>query len=249
MKENTVTIAYLGTSAFEITTARGKKILIDPYISQNPLCQRKIENFYDIDLLLVTHGAFDHLGDAMEIMRKGKAVLVCGPDVAKYALKKGVPQERVVPTIYGDEREVSSIRIKTVEAKHISRLDTETETYYGVPLGFVITTENDIRIYHAGDTSLFSDLRLFGMLYRPNIMLVGVANVSEGRSIEMNPREAAFAALWVAPDVVIPMHYPPGSEEPSKFLEAVKIIAPNVKPVLLKPNDQITYHKYKLDVA
>jgi L-ascorbate metabolism protein UlaG (beta-lactamase superfamily) len=197
----------------------------------------------------VTHGAFDHLGDAMEIMEKGEAVLVCGPDVARFALKKGIPQERVVPTIYGDEREVLGIRIKTVEAKHISRLDAETETYYGVPLGFIIATENDIRIYHAGDTSLFSDLRLFGMLYKPNIMLVGVANVSEGRSIEMNPREAAFATLWVAPDVVIPMHYPPGSEEPSKFLEAVKIIAPSVKPVLLKPNDQMTYYKYKLDVA
>lgn len=63
MKENSVTIAYFGTSAFEITIVRGTRILIDPYLSQNPLCQRKIENFYDIDLLLVTHGAFDHLGD------------------------------------------------------------------------------------------------------------------------------------------------------------------------------------------
>ena len=249
MKKDTVTLTYLGTSAFEITTVRGTRILIDPYISQNPLCQRKIEDFYDIDLLLVTHGAFDHFGDTMEIMKKSKASLVCGPDIARYALKIGIPKERVILTIYGDEREISGIRIKTVEAKHASRLAGETETYYGVPLGFIITVENDIRIYHAGDTSLFSDLRLFGMLYRPNIMLVGVANVSKGLPIEMNPREAAFAALWVAPDVVIPMHYPPGSKEPSKFLEAVKIIAPNVKPVLLKPNAQITYHKYKLDVA
>jgi len=248
MREDTVTIAYFGTSAFEIITASGKRILLDPYIKQNSLCQQNIDYFYDVDLVLVTHGAFDHLGDTIEIMKESKAVLVCGHDVVRYALKKGIPQERVIPTIYGDERKITGIRIKTVEAKHISRIDSETETYYGVPLGFVVAAENDIRIYHAGDTSLFSDLRLIGMLHKPNIMLVGVANVSEGRPIEMNPTEAALAAQWVAPDVVIPMHYPPGSEEPSKFLEAVKIIAPNVKPVLMKPNSQITYRKYQLKV-
>jgi L-ascorbate metabolism protein UlaG (beta-lactamase superfamily) len=248
MREDTVTLAYFGTSAFEITTSGGKRILLDPYIRQNPLCQQNIEYFYDTDLILVTHGAFDHLGDTLEIMKKGKAILVSGPDVARYAVRNGISKGRIIATIYGDQRELMGIKIKSVEAKHMSRLDSDTETYYGVPLGFVVSAENDIRIYHAGDTSLFSDLRLIGMLYKPNIMLVGVANVSEGYPIEMNPTEAALATLWVTPDIVIPMHYPADSEEPLKFLEAVKIIAPNVEPVLLKPNNQITYRKHRLVV-
>ena len=115
-------------------------------------------------------------------------------------------------------------------------------------MGFVISTENNIRIYHTGDTSLFGDLKLIGMLYRPNILLIGISGVAEGFAAEMTPSEAALATLWVAPDVVMPMHYPPGSAEPLEFREAVRIVAPNVEPIIIEPNSQVTYVRYQLKV-
>ena len=249
MKDDIVTISYFGAAAFKIITATDKRILIDPYITQNPLCRKDLDYFYDADVILVTHGALDHLGDTVEIMQGSKAVLICGGEVAKYSIKMGIPKERIKTTVYGDEKELGGIRIKAVEAKHVSRIETETETYSGMPMGFIISTENDTRIYHAGDTSLFSDFKLIGMLYRPNIFLVGISSVEDGLPVEMNPGEAALATLWVAPGIVSPMHYPPGSDEPSKFREAVKIVAPNVEPVIIEPNSQITYSKYQLNVG
>lgn len=246
MPDDAVTIAYFGASAFKITTARGKKVLVDPYLVKNPLCQKPLDYFYDVDLILVTHAAWDHLGDTVEIMKGSKAVLICGAEVDRYCQQRGVPGKRIRTTLYGDMKEFGSIRIKAVDARHNSRLQTETETYYGIPMGFVITTENDIRIYHTGDTSLFGDLKLIGMLYRPHILMIEIASVSEGLASGMSTTEAAMATLWVGPDAVMPMHYPPGSDAPSKFREALKVIAPNIEPIIIEPNSQITYRKYQI---
>ena len=249
MRDDIVTLSYFGAAAFKIITATSRRILIDPYITQNPLRQKDLEYFYDADFILVTHGAHDHLGDTVEIMKGSKAVLICGGEVAEYSVKMGIPKERIKLTVYGDQKELGGIRIKTVDARHISRIDTGTETYNGMPMGFIISTENGVRIYHAGDTALFGDLKLIGMLQRPNIFLVGISSVEDGLPVEMNAGEAALATLWVAPDIVSPMHYPPGSDEPSKFREAVRIVAPNVEPIIIEPNSQITYSKYQLNVG
>jgi len=247
MHDDTVTIAYFGASAFKVTTAKGKKILIDPYITKNTLCQKDLDHFYDVDLLLVTHGASDHLGDTVEIMKESKAVLVCGgSETARYCLQMGIPRERIQTTLYGDYKEFEGIMIKAVDARHISRIETGRETYYGIPMGFIITTENGIRIYHTGDTSLFGDLKLFGMLYRPNILLLEISCVGEGLASGMSINEAAMAALWVGPDIVVPMHYSPGSDAPSRFREALNVIAPNVEPVIMEPDSQITYSRYQI---
>lgn len=247
MTEDSVRIAYFGAATFKITTGAGKKILIDPYITKNPLCKKPLEDFYDSDLLLVSHGAYDHLGDTIQIMKESKVVLVSGPEVVEHALRMGIPKERAKVTVYGDQKEFQGIRIKAVDARHISRVDSGGERFYGQPLGFIISTENGVRIYHTGDTSLFGDLRMIGMLYRPNILLICISRVAEGVAFEMNPAEAALATQWVAPDIVVPMHYPPGSEEPRKFCEAVRVVAPNVEPVPVEPNSHITYSRYRLE--
>ena len=244
MKERSVKVAYFGAAAFKITTATGKKILVDPYIGDNPLCTQDLEYFYDADLILVSHGAFDHLGDTVALMKGSTADLLCGPEVQQHCCELGVPKERIKITVSGDEKDYDGIHIKTVHARHISRFQSGTQIYSGEPMGFVISTENNIRIYHMGDTSLFGDLKLIGMLYRPHILLIGISKVAEGYPSEMNPREAALATLWVGPEVVIPTHYPPGSDEPAKFSQAVKVIAPNVVPIILEANSEITYGKY-----
>ncbi|MFC1970426.1 MBL fold metallo-hydrolase [Chloroflexota bacterium] len=180
MEDNTVKIAYFGAAVFDITTDKGKRILIDPYITQNSLCHKKLEYFNDVNLLLVSHGSYDHLGDTIEIMKQSQATLICGGDVARYCIKMGIPKERIKSTVYGDEKEFEGIKIKAVYARHQSKVESGTEIFYGAPLGFIVTTENDIRIYHTGDTALFDDFKLIGMYYRPNIFLVGISGMGGG---------------------------------------------------------------------
>ncbi len=246
MASNTTTIAYFGGAAFKITTAKGKKILIDPYLTENALCKTPLKEFFDIDLLLVSHGAFDHLGDTVEIMKQSKALLVCGMDVRVHALKMGIPQERVKVTVYGDEKNIGGIRVKTVDARHISSLASGNEILHGMPHGYVITTEDGTRLYHTGDTSLFGDLRMIGMLYKPNVMMLCISSVTEGLAFEMTPTEAALAVQWVAPDIAVPMHFPLGSDAPKRFSEAVRIVAPNVEPVVIEPNSSIKYKRWEV---
>ncbi|MFH1650602.1 MAG: metal-dependent hydrolase [Chloroflexota bacterium] len=248
MTENggSVTIAYYGAAAFRLVTASGRKILIDPCLTENPQCQEKLESFYDAELIIVSHGAADHLGDTVALLENSRAKLVCGADVGKYVHDQGIPWERIGVTLYGDEREYDGIQIKTVFAQHISRIETKDRNYYGIPLAYVITTEDGIRIFHPGDTALFGDLQLIGRLHHPHIFMVGIGSFAEGLPTEMNASEAAMAALWVAPDVVIPMHYAPGAAAPQRFLEAVRIIAPRVQPVMLEPNREFVYRKFQV---
>ncbi|MFC1967294.1 metal-dependent hydrolase [Chloroflexota bacterium] len=248
MSEGMVSIEYFGGAAFKVTTAKGTKILIDPFIKNNPLCPQECEYFYDTDLVLVTHGAYDHRGDSVEIMNNSQAVMICGHDVAHHAMTLKVPKERIRTTIYGDQKEFSGIKVKTVFVQHISRVvsDSGELLAQGVPLGFIISTEDGIRIFHPGDTSIHGDLNQIGMLYKPNVMMVGVGSVKEGTAVEMDVRDAAFATLMVGPDVVFPMHYPPGSNSPAEFVQALKIIAPNIQAMALPPGGQITYCKYQL---
>jgi len=249
MSEGIVEIEYFGGAAFKVTTANGLRILIDPFLKNNPLCSRKLDYFYDADIILVTHGTYDHMGDSIEIMNNSKAILICGDDVARYAESLNVPRERVRKTVYGDEKVLSGIRVKAVYARHLSRVisdDTGEILFHGIPMGYIITTEDGIRILHTGDSSIHGDLNQFGMLYRPNIMMLGVGSVRDGASIDMDIREAAFASLMVGPDIVLPMHYAPGSDKPAEFIRVVKIIAPNVEAIWLQPGNKITYSKYRV---
>lgn len=249
MPDRATEITYYGAAAFKIVTAGGKRILIDPYITDNSMCHEHIEDFLDADLILVSHGAFDHLGDTIELMKRSRAVLVCGLDVAELCQKKGIPKERVKLTIYGDQKDIDGIRIKTVDARHASSVADGEKRYYGWPMGYVLTTEDGVRIYHTGDTSLFGDLKLIGMLYRPNILLICISRVTEGYACEMTPTEAALATQWVAPDIAVPMHYPPGSDEPRLFCEAVRVVAPNVQPVIIEPCGRLLFTAHRFEVV
>ncbi|MFC1945130.1 metal-dependent hydrolase [Chloroflexota bacterium] len=249
MNKDSVNIEYFGAAACKITTVKGRTIVIDPYIRKNPLCTASPDDFLNADIILVSHGASDHLGDTVEIMKNSDATLICGSDVSNYCLEMGILKQRIRTTVYGDLKEFDGVSVKTLYAQHVSMVKSETQTYYGRPMGFMITTENRIRILHTGDTSLFGDMRLFGMLHKPNVLLIGISRVDDGNVIEMNPSEAALATLWLTPDVVLPMHYPPASDDPGKFLEAVKIIAPNVQPLVIQPNSHVIFTKYHLDIS
>ena len=244
----TTKLRFFGISAFEITNTRGTKVLIDPYLDANSASPIKTDDLEKVDLILVTHAAYDHLGDAGKIAKKFKAPVICGADVRVHLIKEGVTPEKLVTTIWGVTAEVAGIRVRSVESRHWSSMAEADGAYYsGPPMGFIVYTDPGVRIYHSGDSALFSDLRLLGQLHRPNI---GLINVSLGPlrdspylTGEMTPYEAALAAQWLGLDYVIPIHFGTVDTHVEAFLELINNMSsePHLKAVLLKPGEVFTY--------
>ena len=239
-------ITYFGAAAVELQTPAGKRLLIDPYIENNPFTGKRPADFSDIDLVLVTHAAFDHFGDTVEIMKASQARLIAGFEVVHLCEKAGIGPERMWITIYGDLRLSHGYSIHTVQAKHLSLIKENEKMITGMAFGYVITTQEGICVYHPGDTAIFSDMKLYRELYRPQIMLVGVDKIAEPYPCEMTPYEAALATQWIGPDVVIPIHYPQNSSAPKEFRKFVEDIVPTTQ-VVEAIDQTIVYSKFKVN--
>lgn len=211
-------IRFYGVAAYEIITGSGRHILIDPYLDDNPGSPFRSHELDRVDLICVSHGAFDHMGDAEAIARRTGAPVVCGGDVKAYLTARGIPERQIRATVWGIAVEVAGIRVQPVESRHWSSVRLPNgEHIAGVPIGFVIYADPAVRFYHYGDTAIFSDLKLIGELYRPTVGAIGITQPTEilhavsgaGRILsgEMSPREGALAAQWLNLDTVFPCHY------------------------------------------
>jgi L-ascorbate metabolism protein UlaG (beta-lactamase superfamily) len=253
----TTRIQFLGISAYRITADDGRVVIIDPFLDDNPASVLRVSDLSRVDLLLVTHAAFDHLGDTEAIARMTGAPVLCGGEVREYLMAKGVPGAQIRAVVWGLEVHVAGFTIRSVESHHWSQLTMPNGSFLsGLPMGFVLYAEPGVRIYHHGDTAIFSDLKLIGELYKPNVGLIGVTNSPEvvaqfdgpGRltTAEMDPREAALAAQWLGLDVVLPCHYShPDSEDMRAFLhhlrEASALGTSVPRAVVLRPGDTFEY--------
>lgn len=211
-------ITFYGVAAYEIITSQGQHILVDPYLDANPGSPVKSHELERVDLICVSHGAFDHMGDAEAIARRTGAPVVCGGDVKACLTARGIPADQVQATVWGIAVEVAGIRVQPVECHHWSSVTLPNGQHVaGVPIGFVIYADPSVRFYHYGDTAIFSDLNLIGELYQPTIGAIGISQPIEildrvsgpGRILtgEMSPREGALAAQWLNLDIVLPCHY------------------------------------------
>lgn len=223
-----VKFIYHGGMCVEIIRSDGYRILCDPYLSGNPLSKKMPSEFADVDLILVTHYAFDHYGDTAAIMSAGNASLLCGTDTFLH-LTRHQPDlsPRVKKTIYGDCKNYGQTNIRCIRTFHVSRGEINEIPVFGPPLGFVVQVEPGVVYYHTGDTCLFGDMKLIRELYHPDVMCVGVSRIKEGSSCEMTPREAAIAVSWVGVKAVIPTHYVPESKDLSEFLLHMNSFAPD----------------------
>jgi L-ascorbate metabolism protein UlaG (beta-lactamase superfamily) len=216
-------IRWLGHSAFKIELAN-KILLIDPWLTGNPLAAVTASDIKKADIVCVTHDHGDHLGDSVEICKRTGATFVAIYELSVYAEEQGV--KNVVGINIGGTVEVKGIRITLVQAFHSSTR--------GAPTGFVIKAEEKT-LYHAGDTGLFGDMNLIGEIHRPDVALIPI-----GDYYTMGPREAAEAVKLIKPAVVVPMHYrtfPVLESSAENFIKLVKEKAPKVKIVALKPGD------------
>ena len=189
-KDEIMEIKYLGHSAFEIETG-GKKILIDPFLVAVP--DYKPERIYDI---FVTHAHSDHLGSAIEISKQTGAPITTVFELANYCAKKGA---KVNGINLGSSLSYSWGKASAVPAFHSS--STPDGMYGGCPCGYVFEIDGQV-LYHAGDTSLSSEMQLIGDFYRPDIVMLPI-----GGTYTMDIEQAVKAAELLGASEVIPMHY------------------------------------------
>lgn len=156
---NSVKATWLGHSTFTFETPEGKTLLIDPWVKNNPMCPPNLKKLAKVDLVLCTHGHFDHIGDAVEICKEHNPMVVGIFELCAWLNKKGAKQ--ISPMNKGGSQTVENVRVTMVDAVHSSGIqDGDSIIYGGEPCGFVMEFSNGQKIYHAGDTAVFGDMAL-----------------------------------------------------------------------------------------
>ena len=224
------TVTWLGHAVVLIQTAAGTNILIDPFIEQSPTYPKGFKLPEKLDLLLLTHGHFDHTADAVPVAKKYGPKVLAAAELTGYLETKGVKNTQGMN--FGGSFRHNDVTVSMVEAKHSSSIVDDGQIIYcGNPGGFIIQIENGPTLYHAGDTSLFSDMKLIAELYAPEFGMLPI-----GDNFTMGPKAAAMAAKYLLLKSVLPVHFATfpaltgTPDELAKWLEGDPIEVVRVKP-------------------
>jgi L-ascorbate metabolism protein UlaG (beta-lactamase superfamily) len=212
--ERRPTLEYYGLSSFAVEYGDAR-LLVDPWIEEPEWSDLTAEDFADVEYIFVTHGAYDHLGDTIEIARASGAPVVTEPAVADHLAAAGLPAEQIRKVIWGNAFEEAQFAVRVLETRHLSYFETAAGHRSGLPLGFHFDFDGR-SLYYVGDTSIFGDLRLFVELNEPDVVLLPVGS-APGDLAPMPPRDAAVAASWLDVETIVPVHYVPGSDEVEEF--------------------------------
>jgi L-ascorbate metabolism protein UlaG (beta-lactamase superfamily) len=254
------TITWHGHSAFEIVTPNGKVLMIDPWLKNpsNPSAKNgkdPLAAVAKLDYILLTHGHFDHVGDAVALAKKTKARLVANFELGTNLAKlQGYPKDQMgLDTLMNIGGEITiadgEVMVALTPAIHSSGVsdpfagEKEPDVVYGgSPAGIVLRIKDGPTIYHTGDTAFFKDMSLIGELYAPDVALVNI-----GGHFGMEPVMAVRAAKTVQAKIAIPHHYgtlPVLAPDPHRFIEEAE--RKGVAYRILQPGSSITFKGNKL---
>jgi L-ascorbate metabolism protein UlaG (beta-lactamase superfamily) len=226
-------ITWLGHATVLIETPKGTNFLIDPFIAHNPKYPKGHALPEKIDYVLLTHGHDDHIADAAPVAQRLGSTVVAIYELAAFVGGKGVSS--TIGMNLGGTVQLADVAVTMVEAKHSSGAQDEKGTHYvGVAAGFVLQIAKGPTLYHAGDTSVFGDMKLIAELYKPELAMLPI-----GGFYTMGPKEAAHAARLLKPKHILPLHFgtfPPLTGTPEELEE---LLDGKIKVIHCTPGETI----------
>jgi L-ascorbate metabolism protein UlaG (beta-lactamase superfamily) len=227
-----VKITFLGHAAFKLSGA-GVNVLIDPWLS-NPVLNTPVDQVGPVDVILVTHGHGDHVGETVAVAKASGAPVVAIHELSVILAGQGAPQ--TIGMNKGGTLTVAGLKVTMTHAVHSSAVEEGGKLIAaGDPGGFVVEFANGFVAYHAGDTAVFKDMELIRELYHPELAMLPI-----GSHYVMSPAEAALACRLLKPRWVIPMHYgtfPVLTGTPAELIERLK--GEEITVISLKPGETV----------
>lgn len=228
-------LKWLGHSAWQLTTSKGKVLLFDPWLNGNPMAPFQVNGLPKADYVLLTHDHFDHAGDVPEVLRHTGATLVAQFDVAMHLKEQGVPESQLMPgggMNIGGSVKLGDITVTMVDAYHSST--------HGSPTGFIVTLEDGKVVYNAGDTGLHVNMSTWGELFKIDVAILPI-----GDHFTMDGRQAARALRLLGnPPHALPQHYrtfPLLAQNADDFIRYAKEESPETEIHVLEPGQEYAF--------
>jgi L-ascorbate metabolism protein UlaG (beta-lactamase superfamily) len=196
-------LTWLGHAAFRIDTPGGKRVYLDPFLSGNPRCPEEELEPERCDLIALSHGHDDHLGDTVAIAQKFECPVIAQVELRGWLSMNGLSMDPTQAVNKGGTVDIAGVKLTLTHANHSSSVFADgVFTYAGESCGFVFELEDGFKIYYAGDTNVFGDLSLIGRIYAPDVAILPI-----GDHYTMGPREAAVAIELLGVIRCVPCHY------------------------------------------